>query len=436
MGLLTSSIGYGSLTLANFPGLQQIALFSVTGLLTAYLTVVCLLPWLGRFSSRQSNPWSTLCEVWLKLFQSGFQKPRTRYILVTLILAVIAIGLPQLHTNDNIRLLQQNQPQLEAEQKQIQAILDNDVTSQFFLVSANSKAALLDQLDSLCLQLDQAVKQGWLDQYQSICSQLPGPQQQQRNFQQVKRAFDSASGPVYQYLRQIASQEQIDKWREQLAQQPDDYTVEQWQANPMSSALQHFWLGRIQDQYVSWIQLSGIHQMDQLKALASHSSNWRFVNQVDDISQLFKRYRTVAVELLLSAYILIVCILAWRYGFKGMLLILLPPAGSIVLTLSLLGLSGSLFNFFNIFALLVVLGIGIDYALFFRESDKQAQATTLLAVSLSALTTLLAFGLLSLSNTPVIHSFGLTLLLGILFCFLLAPLVTIGHHNKKGITDE
>ncbi len=72
-------------------------------------------------------------------------------------------------------------------------------------------------------------------------------------------------------------------------------------------------------------------------------------------------------------------------------------------------------------ALLLVLGIGVDYALFFRETGLDNPAT-LLAIALSSLTTLLAFGLLALSATTAIHAFGQTILVGILVAFLLSPM--------------
>ena len=68
-----------------------------------------------------------------------------------------------------------------------------------------------------------------------------------------------------------------------------------------------------------------------------------------------------------------------------------------------------------------MLGIGVDYALFFRETGAENPAT-LLAIALSSLTTLLAFGLLALSATTAIHAFGLTILVGILVAFLLSPM--------------
>jgi predicted exporter len=91
-------------------------------------------------------------------------------------------------------------------------------------------------------------------------------------------------------------------------------------------------------------------------------------------------------------------------------------------------LTGSTLNLFNLLALVLVVGIGIDYTLFFAE---QAQSqSTLLAITLSAMTTLLSFGLLSLSETHAIHSFGLTTLSGIFVAWLLSPLAIKRQTNQ------
>lgn len=61
---------------------------------------------------------------------------------------------------------------------------------------------------------------------------------------------------------------------------------------------------------------------------------------------------------------------------------------------------------------------------------KTTDQSTILAVTLSAITTLLSFGLLSLSDTPVVHFFGVALLVGILSAFILAPSVIIVREKK------
>ena len=81
---------------------------------------------------------------------------------------------------------------------------------------------------------------------------------------------------------------------------------------------------------------------------------------------------------------------------------------------------------FHAFALFLVLGLGMDYAIFLYDAEDAATAARI-AVLLSAVTTWLSFGLLGLSSTPMVADFGITLFLGTLFSYLLAPLVRMGR---------
>ena len=71
---------------------------------------------------------------------------------------------------------------------------------------------------------------------------------------------------------------------------------------------------------------------------------------------------------------------------------------------------------------MLVLAIGSDYAVFCRETSDERKPVMMIGVCLAMLTTLLSFGLLSLSSVIVVRSFGLTMLVGILLAFLFAPL--------------
>ncbi len=140
-------------------------------------------------------------------------------------------------------------------------------------------------------------------------------------------------------------------------------------------------------------------------------------------------------------------LLAWRYGFKKSLLLILPPVIAGCAGIAVTTLTGVPLNLFNLLALVLILGIGIDYTLFFAEqshSDTSANETinadhaqsTLLAISLSAATTLLSFGLLALSDTQAIHSFGITVLIGILVAWLLAPLSMSISRTRKNTQPQ
>lgn len=63
----------------------------------------------------------------------------------------------------------------------------------------------------------------------------------------------------------------------------------------------------------------------------------------------------------------------------------------------------------------------MDYGVFFQERPERREASAWMAVSLSAASTLLSFGLLGLSRTPALQAFGLTMLLGTSLVWLLVP---------------
>ncbi|MBC7663537.1 MAG: hypothetical protein H7276_07020, partial [Caulobacter sp.] len=76
----------------------------------------------------------------------------------------------------------------------------------------------------------------------------------------------------------------------------------------------------------------------------------------------------------------------------------------------------------NVLALALLLGIGVDYGIFLLERENADAGSAWLSVVLGAASTWLSFGLLALSSTPALRSFGLTLLFGILIVWFATPL--------------
>ena len=73
------------------------------------------------------------------------------------------------------------------------------------------------------------------------------------------------------------------------------------------------------------------------------------------------------------------------------------------------GFAGIPLSLFSVLPLVLVVGLGVDYAIVLYSEDNAVAARN--SVFLAASSTLLAFGLLALSSTPALHIFGLTLLL-------------------------
>jgi len=111
-------------------------------------------------------------------------------------------------------------------------------------------------------------------------------------------------------------------------------------------------------------------------------------------------------------------------GWKGAGWVMAPPVIAILLAPALLMLVGQSFTFFHAMALVLLLSIANDYAVFSAESAAARRSVTLLAVWMAAMTTLLSFGLLAVSGVPAVHNFGSTMLIGILLAFFAAPLAS------------
>jgi predicted exporter len=144
----------------------------------------------------------------------------------------------------------------------------------------------------------------------------------------------------------------------------------------------------------------------------AQAENVRLIDRVAETSDILGRYRHVMSWLLAAIYCIAGLVLLARFGWRAVPRMLLPSIAATLTTLGLFGWLGVPFNLFTLLALWLVLGLGIDYGIFLHHG-RASRPTAILSVTLSACTTLIAFGLLAFSATPFIRSIGTTLLVTI-----------------------
>ncbi len=137
------------------------------------------------------------------------------------------------------------------------------------------------------------------------------------------------------------------------------------------------------------------------------------------------------IHLSLAMLSFIIIVLWFLYRSVAPLLVLLGSlllsVGAMVATLKLTGLP---LNLFNVLAFPLVLGIGVDYGIYIilairsPRNSPEALATVVKPVTLSALTTITAFGSLGLATNPALSSLGLVCAIGIV-CSLFSTLFFI-----------
>jgi predicted exporter len=418
LGLLTSILAYLALTVAPFPGLQQLAVFSSAGLAGAYFTLICMCRlWKRRFVVHGGSPVLKFAGGYLNVWRKSSM--RLRYLVVAILAIAVAFGIRGLEINDDVRALQSQSPELLQQEAAIQDLLGIAQAGTFVLTTARDDEALLQLEERLRSQLDGMILAGSLDSYQAVSSWVPSRQQQQRS-------LDAYSGLVHARLPEYFDTlgvvgEAAESVLQEVAGDTSELQVEAWLDHPVSEQLRHLWLDAPNDDSAAIVLLFGVRDIDALTALAAEFPSATVVNKGRELSALFGKYRARVVQVLVAAYLVILFGLSFRYGPLRAAVLLIPPVLAGLLALTVISLAGGTLNLFNFLAMILVLGIGIDFTLFVAEAPGEL-TSTVFAITLSALTTMLSFGLLSLSSTYAVHSFGMTVLIGILCAYLLSPL--------------
>lgn len=95
----------------------------------------------------------------------------------------IVVGISQLHSNDDIRQLQQSPASITQSENQLRQLLSGGTDNQFILVRGATEQALLQHLTALTPVLNSAQQQGEIGNFVSLARYIPSQQQQQHNYQ-------------------------------------------------------------------------------------------------------------------------------------------------------------------------------------------------------------------------------------------------------------
>lgn len=411
LGAATTIIGYLTLFLAPFPGLHQIAAFSAIGLAAAWLTVVLWLPALDR--SRPPRHGRALLAAAAALLAFWRGTPRLSRPLLALLLLAGALGVPRLHADDDVHHLQSLSAPLVAQQRAIQRLTGSGDGSRFFLVSAADDETALQREESLAERLRPLVAAQALAGFQAPAQYVPSAARQRDNRRLVERALRPLLPAQLATLGLTAPPPP--------ASSGDLPVLTLAQALRPGGPLPFLSLLVLRPG-LHVVRLDGVARPALVAAAAQGLEGVRYVDPAGQFSALLGKYRQRALGLLALSALLMAPLLMLRYGPGPGLRLLLAPALAVALTPALRALGGSAFTFFDAMGLVLVLSIGVDYAVFLAESDGERARVTMLAVLLAACTALLSFGLLALSGVEAVHAFGTTMLLGILLAVLLAPL--------------
>ncbi|ATA18409.1 putative exporter [Gibbsiella quercinecans] len=415
LALGTAAIAYLIMVLAPFPGLQQLAVFAASGLTASCLTVVCWYPFLVKGLPVRPVPAMALLGRWLL----AWRRNRMVRIGVPLLAAAVAImGVWRLQIDDDIAQLQSLPPALLQQERQITALTGQSADQTWFMVYGSSEQQTLARLEQLVPKLTQARQHQWLDSWRQL--PLASLARQQQDATLIAAATPTVTARLQQAGVEVAPPDVA----------PMPVTPAQWLASPLSEGWNLLWMSLPDGQSGVLVPVSGVKASDKLSELAQSVPGVAWIDRKATFDRLFGFYRVMLSWLLLAALGAIAASYMARMGWRQGLLCMIPSVLSLGIGLAALALTGHSLNLFSLLALVLVLGIGINYTLFF-SNPRATPMTALLAVTLAMCTTLLTLGMLVFSSTQAISSFGIVLCSGIFTAFLLSPLALPSSKGKR-----
>ncbi|PWK87730.1 MMPL family transporter [Fulvimonas soli] len=422
LALATSLLGYALLGLVPFPALRQMAVFAMAGMLAACLSVFGLLPALLARPARPVAPSLVRLALALQRAVARLGEGRRGLALLLALVLLAAPGWWLLRHDDDVHLLIAQPPALLAQERAIRDATGLGNGSQFYLVQGASAEQVLQREEALAQRLQALVRDGRLHDWLGLARMAPSQARQ--------RADRALLAPLFAdpaRLRKMLTDAGLraDAAAAYAAAWPGaPLKFEDWLATPAATPFRYLWMGCGAHGCASLVLPQGQDDVRVLAAAADGLAGVSLVDKPASVSALFGRYRGYASVWLLAAVLLIAPVFGWRYGWRRMPRVLAPPVLGIGLALAALGYLGQPLTLFHWMALMLVLGVGANYAVFLHEGEPHAAhrpGAMYASVLLSAVTALLSFGLLALSSMPALRGFGLTLLLGIGGTALLVP---------------
>ncbi|MEQ8390237.1 MAG: hypothetical protein RIB30_04540, partial [Thalassospira sp.] len=406
LGLLTSIIGFSALALSPTSLLVQIAVYSIAGLIAAYCSVKFLLPLIPPTPVRENSP-IRLVHEWLMRLMMVVVLPRKIQLFVAIFLIVaLPISAFLIPGHDDVRALGQSDAELLSDARMISETLGLGGSPVFIRVDGKTAQQRLETSESVRKAIMPLISAGKIGGVVALSDFVPSIAVQKDNRRLVRdelyKPFSASLSDVLQTPLQF----------------PDldaPYLLPDQAINNLSE------IARFQTNTSDIMRLSDVSDVDALNAALVSFENARLISPTTIISTQFAEYRYwtyIALGVVL-AIALILAIL--RYGLDRGVRVFSAPAGAILFALIGGYIMGVPISFFTTMAMFLVFAIGADYVLFLSEGDDtEHREHTRLAVFLSLISSVLAFGLLATSSVPLVSDIGTIIATGLVGAWFLA----------------
>ncbi len=426
LGLLTSVCGFAALVFSGFPGLAQLGVFSIAGLVSAALATRYVLPMLAPDGATGMGMRRYMAQLAGALVRG---LPRLRWPLAAL--GVAALGLVLWQGGHLWRAdLGAMSPVPKAAQ-QMDEMLRNDIGASdggvLVVAYGDDEQAALRNTEAAAARLDALVDSGELVGYETVTRVLPSAQTQaariaslptsdvlRANLAEATKGMPLPASRLEPFVQEVEAARKL-----QPVQRAD------LAGGPLGSVLNTLMYQRPGGGWGTLVVLHPGTKFDQ-KRLETALAGLPDVQVVDvgrELAGLYQRYLHEAfVQVLLGALAVVVLLGIYLRSWRRLLAVCQPLLFAVVLTLGGMAVLQAALGILHLVGLLLIVAVGSNYALFFDQlrTTGQADEDTLASLMLANLTTVVSFGLIAISDIPALSSIGRVVAPGALLALLLS----------------
>lgn len=428
LGVLTSVFGFAALLLSGFPGLAQLGLYSVAGLIAAAAMTRYVLPSLmpASFSIRDVST------VGSKL--SGYAQRAESLRWPAIILVAISSFIVYQHHdrlwNTELAALSPVSAADQALDARLRAGMGAPDVRYVVVISGNSQETVLRDTEKVSTALQGLVDKGTLASFDSASHYLPSLSTQ-KNRQASLPTSNELKPRLASAIKDLPVQAavfapflaDVETARKQPLLQRTDL-----QSTSMAMAVDAMLLQQGQ-RWSSLIPLtapeSGNIDVAQVRTVLEQAqvNNALFVDMKVESNRLYSGYMQEAILLSLAGIVAIIMLLLFVLRSPMLVLAVIAPLAAAVLTVMAgLALFGQQLIILHLIGLLLIVAIGSNYALFFNPVIKQdhepISPRTYASLVFANVATVLGFGLLAFSSVPVLQAMGVTVAPGVILALV------------------
>jgi predicted exporter len=449
LGMLTSVVGFATLFFSDFPGLAQLGLYSVTGILAAAAVTRFVLPVLlpAGFEVRDvSFLGRALAAVMARA-------PRLRWVLAIVVLAGVAVIAMRGNAVWNPELSALST--VSAAEIELDRMLRADTGAPdaryVVVVSGDEPESALRTAERVGTRLQRMVEAGLLGGFDTPARYLPSVAAQRERQQALPPADVLATRLKAATADLPINPERLAPFLADVEAARAARPVTRGDLDGTSFALATDALLAPQGgRWSALLPLKAVHRgaADAPIDAAAVRAELQALGQADallldlkrETDRLYAGYLDNAIRLSLAGFVVMLGLLALALRSPTRALrVVLPLVAAVVVVIAAHALVGSRLNILHLVGMLLIVAVGSNYALFFDRSRAEggaAAAATRASLVLASTTTVIGFGVLAFSKVPVLQAIGSTVgpgaILALLFAAILASDGNVNHHRVGG----